>query len=163
MRLSISEEHVIDAGSSEETPPFDPDEALDIKYNNTDPLTIRDGIGQIRVVSESQDRYLLEYYGFETGYLRVTREGVAEFGRAHLTSSDDIPRWIIESVPEGELPWWVPEKYDGDRLVACDRCLTEMAATDVVTPGGSEERYCQDCWVEVSRTDGRNDRRPSRE
>ena len=152
--FGISDEHIIEevAGPWEE-PEYDPDRAVTLRYNQPDPFAMTDGVDRITVVEKSDDEYLLHYWGFESGYLVVTGDGVRELGESRLGDSDDITGWHLRLADDSTIPWWVPDTYDGEPTVACDYCRTEIPAGDVLAPGSFdgevEARLCQECWDEV--------------
>jgi hypothetical protein len=148
--FQISPEHVVEHVEGREASPRpDLEPSAVLRYNQTNPAEIRDGIGRVAVLAESDDRYLIDYWGFHAGYLRTTREGVAELGEALLADRDPVPRWLLDLPGDGDVPWWIPGEYDGRPTVACERCGEETDAGDVVTPGGHGEReagvFCRDC------------------
>jgi hypothetical protein len=148
--LRVSPEHVVEHVDEEEAPPRpDLEPSAVLRHNQTDPAVISDGVDRVDVLAESDDRYLLDYWGFYVGYLRTTREGVAELGEALLADRDPVPRWLLDLPGDGDVPWWVPEEYDGRPTFACEHCGEETDAGDVVTPGGrgspGTDVLCRDC------------------
>lgn len=153
--LGISNEYIIEYERGEQTAPeYDSEVAVTLAYNQTDPTVIRDGIDRVSVVEESEDRYLVDYWGYEVGYLRVTHEGLKELGESLLGDSGTIPNWLLTS-PESdeELPGWIPAVYEGEPVLLCDHCGDDTAAREILTPGRYEQEdvdhFCPDCWAEL--------------
>ena len=153
--FGITEEHIINHQRGEDGHLSDAD-GVRIYYNQTDPYTIRDGVNSITVV-EKDDHYLVVYWGYLAGKMRVRREGIAELGRNFLTYRGETPHWLVDrdSVDVDNLPWWMPDDIDLNPHVQCQRCGEPTPVASIVTPGGFEEftpddQFCGDCWDEVS-------------
>jgi len=153
--FGISTENIIDKSEGHERKPeYDSEDAFTLRYNQTDPTLISDGIDSVSVIAETRDTYLLDYHGYLAGYLRVTRRGMIELGETLLGKPDGIPTWIIRgSLSNQELPWWVPEEYDVELTISCQECGENIAPENILTPGQSEtdstDQFCKDCWEEV--------------
>lgn len=118
--LGISEENVVEHVEGERrVPQYDDEDAVTMVYNHTDPLVISDGVDSVTVVEEADGLYLVDYWGYLSGYLRVEREGVAELGESLLGGRSDVPDWLLVSPIEAEdLPWWIPDAFDRTLHVA---------------------------------------------
>lgn len=114
--LGISEDHVVEhVEGHEDAPAYDADDAVTLVYNDTDPLTIEDGIDRVTVVEEADGQYLVDYWGYLAGYLRITREGAAELGSSLLGDRGAVPNWLVAESPDGDsLPWWVSRRLRRD-------------------------------------------------
>lgn len=154
--LGISDAHVIDQQHEGEGIPDEID-GVRLRYNQTDPTVLRDGVNTITVADDGQE-YRILFWGYVAGLLRVQPEGVAELGKSLFTDLDsDLPRWLIDSdsITGGELPWWIPDAVDLDPHVRCQQCRERTPAGLVVAPGSfddrmSSERFCEACWNERS-------------
>jgi len=156
--LDISEGHIIEMWHSEGEPPYSRESATALTTTSpgaTDPMVLVDGIDHISVVPEDDGTYLIHYRGFLAGYLRVTEEGVEEFGETYLDAGDGIPNWSLKSLPDNQAdpPWWVPDSYDPAQTVECVRCRKSVPPYEIVTPGRVDgdvvDWFCSDCWEDI--------------
>lgn len=148
--FDISTEHILERYTMDEPPShFDDEEAVEIRYNSTDPTSDRDGIEALGVVQTPGGGYLVRYSGFESGYLELNEAGMAELGDALLGEPDGLPSWTVASHPGSDLPAWVPESYDPPQTVACDRCESHVEPSAILEPGESDDRFCPDCWDDI--------------
>ena len=145
--LGVSEERIIEKVEGEEA--IDKGEGVEIRYNQTDPTVISDGIDAVKVNQEDGDTYRVDYWGYLVGHLLITEEGVNEMGEHLLGEQEDIPNWVIKSEPDKTIDW-IPEEYSPPSEVNCGRCQESVPVTEVLTPGrvGEVERYCRECWEE---------------
>lgn len=157
--IDVSQSHVLEEGRFEQETPYSREETVEIVATGpsyTDPMLIVDGTNRIRVFAESDSEYLIHLLGYVPGYLRVTEDGIREFGEKYLGAETEIPRWTIQRLPEGQeqLPWWVPDSYRIDQTVECVRCKKEVPPHDIVTPGRADgdvvDWFCPECWDDVS-------------
>lgn len=153
--FGISAENIVEHSEGPDTP-LDDDADVDavINFNQTDPLLISDGVDRITVVRVDDDRFLVDYWGYRTGYLRVTREGVGELGESLLTAREPVPDWLLRTDGEtDDLPEWIPDEYSGEPTIPCQRCDSPTAASNILTPqrldGGTTDRFCIRCWEDV--------------
>lgn len=150
--LSISDENIIEEIEREGS--IDDDGGVRILHNQTDPTIISDGVDVVNVVKEDEDRYRIDYWGYLTGCLLITKEGAKELGEELLAGQEEIPYWTVESVPD-ETSDWIPDEYSPPSRVNCDNCQEPTPVTEILTPGktGGKEygRYCRDCWAEEDR------------
>jgi len=119
-----------------------------LRCDQTDPAVDGDGVGRVAVRVESDDRCLLDYWGYYVGHLRTTPEGTVELGEALLAGRDPVPRWLLDLPGGGVAPWWVPGECDGRPTLTCERRGDETDAGDVVTPddrGVLGGPFCRDC------------------
>ncbi len=155
--FDISEAEIKEKGRFELEPPYEPGESTKLVATSpsyTDPMLVVDGIDKINVLQEDSETYLIDFHGFESGYLRVTEAGVVEFGENYLGDEDGIPSWYVEGFDESnELPDWIPDTYQPQTTIECVRCGKEISVVDMVTPGRAEgdavDWFCRDCWQDV--------------
>lgn len=152
--LGISEEHIIEhVEEPREFPEYDRDEAVRFRYNRTEPQLLRDGVDGVAVIEERDDQYLVEYWGYISGYYRVTREGVEDLGAAFLGEGEAVPHWLVEPADPADLPWWIPDEYEGEPTFTCQHCESETPARNILTPTSEDpsipERLCRNCWDEI--------------
>lgn len=154
--LGVSEENIVEHVEGEGLPPhYDIEETTTLVYNQTDPFVIVDGINRITVIEAEDGQYLVDYWGYLAGYLKITREGVVELGESLLGDRRTIPVWLVDSETDiTEIPWWLPDDYNPSPTVECQNCGRKAPAKDIVTPGsfGSSDGdiFCRDCWDDVS-------------
>ena len=145
--LGISEENIIEKVEGEEA--IDKNGGIELRYNQTDPTVITDGVDAVRVSQEDEDVYRVDYWGYLIGRLLITEEGVNEMGENLLGDQEEIPRWVIESETDGAVDW-IPDDFSPPSEVTCEECHESVAVTEILTPGrtgeGDFERYCRDCW-----------------
>lgn len=153
--LGISAEHILEEGHrADSQPAYDPDDAVRISYNRTDPTTLVDGVDHVLVTAENRDTHLIAYSGYAEGFVKVTLEGLIELGEELLGDHEGVPSWLIRSpTDEDSYPWWVPEAYSGDSRFVCQHCGSDTAAGEILIPGGyntrNDDRICRDCWPDV--------------
>jgi hypothetical protein len=126
-----------------------------LRYNQTDPDVIEDGIDFVAVIEESDEVYRIDYWGYVYGRLRITADGVEQLGQKLLGNPDPIPNWTVdpETVDAEALPWWVPDETLVAPTVTCEGCGSDVSVRDVVTPQRSVvtddiDVLCRDCWQE---------------
>ncbi|WP_458190244.1 hypothetical protein [Haladaptatus sp. NG-WS-4] len=73
-----------------QTPAYDPERAVTLVHNHSDPMAIVDGIDRVIVIEKKDNQYLIDYLGFMSGFLRITHEGVAELGELLLGLAIDM-------------------------------------------------------------------------
>jgi hypothetical protein len=148
--LGLSPDHVVERVEREpRTSVRDPQPTATLRYNETDPTRQSDGVDHVAVVAESAERYRLDCSGYYAGSLRTTRAGMVELGESLLGDRDPVPDWLLDVPAGGDVPWWVPDDYDGRPTVECRRCGEDTPAGDVVTLGhvrGAADLLCRDCW-----------------
>lgn len=149
--LDISDENIIDRGDDGMVIGSDDTSIVRFSFNQSDPNMLRDGVDGISVFNESDGQYRVEYWGYVTGYLTVTQEGVKELAEDLFENQTEVPSWKVETGSDG-LPDWFPE-YNPPEPICCDECETETAAFDIVTPLLDEDagRYCPDCWDTIQK------------
>lgn len=135
-----------------------------LRYNQAEPRLVRDGDNVVEVVDLSDDggeRYRIDYCGYLTGSLVVTREGLRELGAAMLDTDEAVPRWTL-SLGEGveDDPWWVSTGHDPDASVECDECGDAAGVCEIVTPMRGE--HARDAAVGPARRAGRRRRSSQR-
>jgi len=122
------------------------DDYVTLYQNRTIPDFLEDGVDSLSISKESENRYLVEYWGYLTGSHVVTREGIEELGTALLGDRDQIPSWTISSDVD-ELPDWIPSGYSPPDPVNCGNCGANVPVTEILTPfDGEFDRYCRSCW-----------------
>lgn len=108
-------------------------EGVHIRYNETIPNVMSDGVDHIAVVKESDERYRLDYRGYVEGRIYVSLRGIEIFGEQHLASDDPVPPWIvdIETIDGVNMPWWVPDDTDIYPQATCEKCSHEKHASEM--------------------------------
>lgn len=126
---------------------------VQLRYNQTNPNVIRDGIDFITVIEEFERVYRIDYWGYAFGRLRVTADGIEQLGQDLLNHSDTVPKWTIdpETVNADNLPWWVPDEMQITPTVKCVDCDSEVSVREVVTlkrqPDiDDRDVFCRECW-----------------
>jgi hypothetical protein len=145
-QLGISDENILEE-TKERPEQTTAGEVVSIRYNQTNPGLIRDGINEIEVFQEAVEKYRVQYWGYSSGSLQVTASGVDELGKHLFTDSDRVPHWLLDDAAVGDAPWWVPNGYEQPTSVACDICEDEVPVTVIVTPERerSDRKVCPDC------------------
>jgi hypothetical protein len=153
--MLVDKEHVIEELDIDERELGGEVPGVHLRYNQTDPDVIEDGIDLVAVIEESEGAYRIDYWGYTYGRLRVTADGVEQLGQKLLRNADRIPDWTLdpETVDAEDLPWWVPGETTVVPTVTCEDCGSDVSVREVVTPRksrGTEERdvLCRDCWQE---------------
>ncbi|WP_217350910.1 hypothetical protein, partial [Salinadaptatus halalkaliphilus] len=158
MDLEISDKHIEEIGRFEREPPYNSEESVELvtaSPSDTDPRILTDGIDRFDIVRESESVYLIHYQGFVAGYARVTAAGIQEFGHQYLAGERGIPDWYLLCLDEtpNQRPWWVPDSYNPDRHIECNRCATAVSPPEIITPGRTDgdivDWLCPDCWADV--------------
>lgn len=152
--FDISESHVLESTDEPSPAGGDDDVVATLRYNQTEPDVIRDGVDIVEIVDETDgdgERYRISYSGYLRGTIVVTRSGLEELGRSLLGSNATVPRWLLSPGDGGEESlWWVPDGYDPADTVECSRCGSDVGVDEVVTPAGDREAVdeycCRDCW-----------------
>lgn len=153
--MLIDEEHVIEKIDIDERELSGDMPGVHLRYNQTDPDVIEDGIDFVAVIEEPEGVYRIDYWGYSYGRLRVTADGVEQLGQKFLGNPDKIPSWTLdpETVDAEDLAWWVPDEAPVASTVTCEGCGSEVSVREVVTPkrpGMTEDIdvVCQSCWQE---------------
>lgn len=78
---------------------------------------------------------------------------MAELGEELLGGRAAVPDWLLRLRATQTLPLWVPDDYDGEDTISCDRCGRDTLPGEILTPGSSgeetDDRFCPDCWDDV--------------
>jgi hypothetical protein len=108
---------------------------------------IVDGVDGLDISHESDGRFHVEYWGYVTGDMVITRDGVDELKQTFLDDQEEIPGWTL-STDLSEIPDWFPAPEDTPSPVTCVDCGTDVSVTEVVTSwlGEPQGAYCPDCW-----------------
>lgn len=148
--FDISESNIIEEGELGDRFGTGDQPPVRLTRNQTDPTLIVDGVDVIEIFCESDNRFRAEYWGYLTGRLWLTRDGVRELKQNFLDDRERIPGWTL-STELPELPDWFPAPENIAPPVTCDKCGSEASVTEVVTPWSreSQDRYCPDCWPSV--------------
>jgi hypothetical protein len=148
--FDISESHIIEQGEAGELSGSDEQPQVRITRNQTEPNLIVDGVDSIEIFHESSNRFRIEYWGYMSGRLWLTRDGVSELKQSFLDDQEEIPGWTL-TTELAELPDWFPAPESPPSPVICYECGSEVSVTEVVTPWSEEtkDRYCPDCWSSV--------------
>ncbi|QLD86154.1 hypothetical protein HWV23_10600 [Natronomonas halophila] len=148
--FGISEPNILEQGEAGDQFINEDQPQVRITRNQTDPNWIVDGVDSIEISYESNDRFRVEYWGYMTGRLWITHDGVNELKQTFLDDRDEIPGWTL-STELTELPDWFPVPDDIPSPVTCSECGSEVSVTEVTAPlsGGLQDRYCPDCWSSV--------------
>ncbi|WP_128478904.1 hypothetical protein [Halorussus pelagicus] len=86
MLSGISEEHIIQEETEEWPDKTVGEDVTRIRYNQTDPNVISDGVDVIEILEDAEDLYQLKYWGYWSGLLTVTEEGSSK--HAEVTMVD---------------------------------------------------------------------------
>lgn len=123
---------------------------VSLSRNQTDPNLIEDGVVSIGLFHESDDRFRVEYWGYMSGCLWITHDGVRELKQTFFDDREEIPGWVL-STEHTELPDWFPIPEQIPTSVTCDNCGSDVPMTEILTPrvGDTEARYCHDCWSSI--------------
>ena len=151
--MLVDEEFVIEEEDIEEQELGGDKAGVHMRYNQTDPDVIRDGIDSVAVIEEPEDVYRVDYWGYVFGRLRVTAAGVEQLGRDLLGNPDNVPSWTLnpKTVDADDMPWWIPDQTPVAPTVSCDVCEEKVSVRNVVTPQRpvltfDAEVFCRDCW-----------------
>lgn len=151
--MIVDDEHIIERVEVEERELAQDPPGVHIKYNQTDPHLIRDGVDFIAVIDEGEGRYRVDFWGYVFGRLYVTEEGVQELGQRLTADEGRIPSWLLDpgTVDAGDVPGWVPDSVDIEPTVTCDNCAKTVGVQNVVTPrnhaeSGDRAVLCRECW-----------------
>lgn len=151
--MLVSEECVIERIEIDERELERDSEGVQMRYNQTEPVILRDGVDGISVIDEGGEQYRVDFWGYAFGRLYINAEGVDELGQKLTSNEDGIPSWILdpETVDADDPPWWVPESVDIEPTVTCDNCAETISARDVFTPQNLPPHIdgpvvCQACW-----------------
>ena len=151
--LGISEDQIIEHQEGDEFWPDEVDEnAVVLFRNDTDPYLIVDGIDRISVVDQGE-AYHLTYWGYMSGHMIVTRDGIDEMV-VELLAPQEIPRWLIalDTIDENDPPEWLPENVDFNPRAVCQECGDKVYAGKIITPlqdEGVDKRFCPNCWDDL--------------
>ena len=153
MSMLVSEEYIIERVEIDERELERDPGGVQLRYNQTEPAIIRDGVDRIAVIDEGDEQYRVDFWGYAFGRLYINSEGVEELGQK-LTSDDvEIPSWILDSetVDADDPPWWVPESVAIEPTVTCNNCTETVSAQEVFTPQNLPPSIdgpvvCQTCW-----------------
>lgn len=148
--FGISDPNIIEHGEAGEVSGNEHEQYVRMARNQTEPDMIVDGVDSMEILYEPGDRFRVEYWGYMSGRLWVTQDGVAELKQTFLDDQNDIPGWTL-STDLTELPDWFPTPESVPSPVTCDDCGSDVPVTEVVTPwlAGSHDRFCPDCWASV--------------
>ena len=148
--FDISESNIIEQGEAGELFGSEDQSKVRITRNQTEPNLIVDGVDIIEIFHESSNRFRVEYWGYMSGRLWLTRDGVSELKQSFLNDQEEIPGWTL-STELTELPDWFPAPESLPPPVICSECGSEVSVTEVVTPWSEDtkNRYCPDCWSSV--------------
>jgi hypothetical protein len=151
--MLVSEECIIERIEVEEREVYQNSSGVQLRYNQTNPSIIRDGVDGIAVIDEGEDNYRVDFWGYAYGRLYITAEGVEELGQKLISDDDAIPSWTLdpETIDAGDPPWWIPDSVEVDPTVTCDNCAETVSVRDIVTPknlppGMDGPVVCQACW-----------------
>ena len=127
-------------------------EGIHIRYHETNPHVISDGVDHIAVIKESDERYRLDYRGYLEGRIYVSLQGIEVFGEQRLGGDEPVPSWIvdIETVDGVNIPWWFPDEADIYPQATCQECSQEKHAREMwcwePEEGPDDLRIiCKDC------------------
>ncbi|MDS0261069.1 hypothetical protein NDI56_16850 [Haloarcula sp. S1CR25-12] len=111
------------------------------------PRMLDEGVDSITVSKTSANRYRIEYFGFLSGHLRTTEDGMKAFGKTILADESPIPAWVLDSAT-AEVPWWAPDDYEPPAPIECGQCREETPVRSILTPLESADLpyVCRDCW-----------------
>jgi hypothetical protein len=145
--FGISKSNIIEEGEDGKTSRNSNGPQVVISRNQTNPNMIVDGVNSIDISRESSDRFYVHYYGFTSGSLWVTADGIRELKETFLDDQKEIPNWTVST----DLPDWFPTPEWTPSPVTCEECGSDVPVTQVVTPflSGIEDRYCRDCWYSI--------------
>jgi hypothetical protein len=151
--MIVNDEYIIERVEIEERELEQGSSGIHMRYNQTDPSIIRDGVDFIAVTEEGDEKYRVDFQGYAFGRMYITEEGVQELGEKLTTDESRIPSWTLdpETVDADDPPWWLPESVDIEPTVTCDNCAETVAVQNVVTPQDSNDSvdstvFCQACW-----------------
>lgn len=170
--FGVSEENIIESERSDAytedyrdtIPEYEKDSSVKLTVNHTTPNVISDGVDVVEVGPVDEDRFVLDYHGYSVGYMVVNRDGVIEFGEQMLGGDEEIPSWLVDDNLK-DRAFWIPDGFEPDASVECQRCRTETPVTEVKTPRAEIEegvefgRFCGDCWEEIGEDWLQNQRR----
>lgn len=153
--MLVDKEHVIEEINIDERELGGDVPGVHLRYNQTDPDVIEDGIDFVAVIEEPEEVYRIDYWGYDYGRLRITADGVEQLGQDLLGNPDMIPNWTLdpETADAEDLPWWVPDETAVAPTVTCEDCGSDVSVREVVTPRksrGTEDMdvLCRNCWQE---------------
>lgn len=151
--MLVSEEFIIERIEVEEREIYEDSAGVQLRYNDTEPSIIRDGIDGIAVIDEGDEQYRVDFWGYAVGRMYITAEGMQELGQKLISDEGKIPSWTLdpEAVDADDLPWWVPDSVKVDPTITCDNCAETVSVQDVYTPqnlpiGIDGPLVCQSCW-----------------
>ncbi|WP_144922316.1 RING finger protein [Halorubrum salsamenti] len=152
--MLVSEDHIVERIDVDERDLHDNPPGVHLRYNNTQPTVMSDGIDFIAVIeTDTENVYRLDYWGYEFGRLQVTRGGVEEIGALLTTNTRGVPNWTLDSstIDKADPPWWIPKEAKISPTETCGLCGDTFPASDVFTPRNlppeaDSHIVCQDCW-----------------
>lgn len=114
--------------------------------NQTDPGLLEDGVGVYEVYQNGEDEYAINYGGYCSGLVIVTKEGAEAFVE-QLGLEEQSLDWIVGEIRSAaELPDWMPDDIVLDQTVECTRCTKDVDVKKIYTPNG-EGPFCRECWL----------------
>lgn len=151
--MLVSDEYIIERVEIDERE-LDRDPAgVQLRYNQTEPAIIRDGVDGIAVIDEGDEQYRVDFWGYAFGRLFINSEGVEEIGQKLTSNDGEIPSWILDSetVNADDPPWWVPESVAIEPTVTCNNCTKTVSAKEGLSPRNLPPSIdgpvvCQTCW-----------------
>lgn len=149
--FGVSTENIHDHDEGREPRGEPPPDATVLGYHQPDPDLISDGVDRVTVVQLDDDRYQVDYWGYEMGRLVVTRDGIAELGADLLGDRTGVGGWYLADPRDPvDGPWWIPASYDDVPTATCTRCGEErFVAGVVVLRREAETPLCRACWDRV--------------
>jgi len=146
--FNISEINTIERGELDTPCTSDDQPSVSISRNQTDPSIIEDGIVNIGIFYETDDRFRVEYWGYMSGCLWITSDGVHELKQIFLDNTEKIPRWTL-ATEITDLPDWFPTPEKIPSPVTCDKCGSEVSVTEIKTTAfeDPEARFCPSCYL----------------
>jgi len=149
--FGVSAENIHDHDEGREPRGDLPPDATVLGYHQPNPDLISDGVDRVTVVQLDEDRYQVDYWGYELGRLVVTRAGIAELGADLLGDRSGIGGWYLADPRDPtDGPWWLPDSYDTVPTATCTRCGEErFVAEIVVLHRDAATPLCRACWDRV--------------
>lgn len=89
--MLVSEECVIERVEIDERELEQDSEGVQMRYNQTEPAILRDGVDGISVIDEGGEQYRVDFWGYAFGRLYINAEGVDELGQKLTSNEDGIP------------------------------------------------------------------------
>jgi HEAT repeat protein len=155
--FGVSAENIHDHDDGREPRGDAPPGATVLSYHQPNPEVMSDGVDRVTVVQQDDDRYRVDYWGYEMCRLIATRTGVAELGAELLGDRSGVGGWYLADPRDpADGPWWTPDSYDAVPTAACTRCGEERFVAEVfVLRRDAATPLCQDCWDRVQHGEAR--------